>query len=281
MSARILASAPLTFETASGGTTHAPLLMASVGGAPAARYVIDSGSEVHLLNEDLADELRLNKAPGEEGTDHGGNTLPSWTVGDVPAVIGGFDLTLRDLVVIPAPRPFPGFGIRGILGPQIIHPSAWTVIDLTTDELLLLEATSEQEAAGYLRARSPALELLTLTRQRNYPSVVVQAALEGFAEMPTMLNSGGKQTEYSAASVPGLRAQAVGRLGGGVSGADYSGGSVGRQTLVADGRSLPVENVHVRDQMHDPQGLVGMDVLRGTVLTCAADQSRPVFWQIP
>jgi len=33
--------------------------------------------------------------------------------------------------------------------------------------------------------------------------------------------------------------------------------------------------------MHDPQGMVGADVLRGTVLACAADRRRQVLWQVP
>jgi hypothetical protein len=33
--------------------------------------------------------------------------------------------------------------------------------------------------------------------------------------------------------------------------------------------------------MHDPHGMVGMDVLRGTVLACTADARRPVVWQVP
>ena len=277
----MLASTLLTFEVASGGVTHAPLVMARVGGAPAARYVLDTGSEVHLLNEDLVDELGLTKKPGEDGTDHGGNTMPSWSVDDVRAEVGGHEFVLPDVVAIPAPGPFPGFGIRGILSPHNIHPSAWAVIDLADDELVLLEATDEQEAADYLCSRSPALEILTLARHAEFPSVVVRAALEGFAAMPTMLNTGGKATEYSAASLPGLEGEGVGRLGGGVSGADYSGGSVGSQVLVIDGRRVTVPNVHVREHMHEPQAIIGMDVLRGTVLTCSADQSRPVFWQVP
>jgi hypothetical protein len=281
LSVRILAGVPITFETASGGTTHTPLVMASIRGASAARYVVDTGSEVHLLNEDFVEELGLNKEPGEEGTDHAGNTMPSWSVGDVAAEVGGLELPLREVVAIPAPAPFPGFGIRGILSPQNLHPSAWTVIDMAADELILLEATDEHEAADYLRARTPALELLTLARNAVFPSLVVGAALDGFAEMPTMLNTGGKATEYSAASLPGLRAEAVGRLGGGVSGADYSGGSVGSQDLVIGGRRLTAPNVHIREQMHEPQGIIGMDVLRGTVLTFAGDLSRPVFWQVP
>lgn len=62
----VLASVPITYKVSGGGTTHAPMIIASVGGVEA-RLVLDTGSEVHLLNEEFADELRLAKEPGEEG----------------------------------------------------------------------------------------------------------------------------------------------------------------------------------------------------------------------
>jgi hypothetical protein len=255
------------------------MVFASVGSAASARYILDTGSDVHLLNEDLADELSLDKQPGEEGTDHSGATMPSWDVGDVPTEIGGIGFMLRDSVSIPAPPPFPGFGIRGILSPQNLHPTAWVVIDTAVDELLLLDATNE-EAADFLRARSPAMTLLTLSRDPDFPSVVVTAALDGHEPMPTLLNSGGKATEYSATALGGPSAEPAERLGGGVSGADYVGWSVGPQSLVIEGHRVSVPQVKVRQEMHDPQGMLGMDVLRGTILTCSADVSRPVFWQV-
>jgi len=253
--------------------------MASVG-AIEARLVLDTGSEVHLFNEELADELGLAKELGEEGTDHTGATMPSWSVGDVGMSMGGADLTLRDVVSIPAPPPFPGWGIRGILSPQNLHPTAMTLIDMVADELLLLEGTDEQ-VADFLRSRSPGLTLLELARDGAFPSVVVPGSIEGFEEISTMLDTGGKGTEFSSAAVPGLVAAASARLGGGVSGADYAGGSVGPRTLVVSGQALPVPALLVRQRMHDPQGIIGMDVLRGTVLACAADPNRAVLWLVP
>ena len=47
------------------------------------------------------------------------------------------------------------------------------------------------------------------------------------------------------------------------------------------GHDVPVASLAVRSAMHDPQGLVGTDVLRGTTLAVCADVSRPVLWQIP
>ena len=94
------------------------------------------------------------------------------------------------------------------------------------------------------------------------------------------LNTGGRGTEFAASAVPGLGAgAAMRRIGGGVSGADVVAASAGRQTLVVDRRELPVTSLEVRSTMHDPQGIVGMDVLGGTVLAVAADPARPVRWQ--
>ncbi|MGI8929596.1 MAG: aspartyl protease family protein [Candidatus Limnocylindrales bacterium] len=274
----VLTRVPITYEVRDGGTTHAPMVIAGFGGIEG-RFVLDTGSEVHLLNEELVDQLGLAKQPGEEGTDHSGATMRSWSVGDVPMSLGDADLVLPDVVAIPAPPPFRAWGIRGILSPQHLHPTAMSVIDLTTDELLLVEGSDEQ-VAELLRARPATLRLLTLARDGAFSSVVVRAAIEGFDAIPTLLNTGGKGTEFSMAAVPGLAIGASERLGGGVSGADYAGGSVGPQTLVVENVRLPVPALHVRPQMHDPQGLVGTDVLRGTILACAADLRRPVYWSV-
>ncbi len=252
------------------------MVIAGVGGIEG-RLVLDTGSEVHLLKKELVDELGLSKEPGEEGTDHSGTTMPSWAVGDVGISFGGTDLTLREVVAIPAPPPFPGWGIRGILSPQNLHPTAIAVIDMAADELLLVDG-SDDKIADFLRSRLPSVSLLTLIRHKDFPSVVVSASIEGFGKTPTLLNTGGKGTEFSMAALPGLSIGASERLGGGVSGADYAGGSAGSRTLVVGGHRIAVPALSVREQMHDPQGLVGMDVLRGTILGCAADLSRPVFW---
>ena len=280
MTVTIIAQLPITFDTADGTTTHAPLIMTSVGGAAPARYILDTGSEVHLLNEDLADELQLEKVPGEDGVDHAGNTMPSWTVGDVGIDLGGFSATLGDCVSIPAPAAFTTKGFRGGLSPQDLHPDAWIVIDTAADELLLLEGANE-ETADFLRARAPGLNLLILPRDTRYTTVVVPAALDGYDEIPTLLNTGGKSTEYGAETVAGMASGTEERLGAGVSGADYAGWSVGAHFLKIGGGKVSLPKVSVRPQMHDPQAIVGMDAMRGTVLAFANDLSKPVFWLVP
>ena len=58
------------------------------------------------------------------------------------------------------------------------------------------------------------------------------------------------------------------------------GSTAGALVLDVAGRRVPVDERAVREVMHDPQGMVGIDVLRGTVLACSADRARRVVWQV-
>ena len=257
----------------------APAVAGTVGGVETL-FALDTGSDVHILTKELVDRLGLEVEEGEEGHDHSGATMPSWSVEDLVLAMGGLDVGLRDIVSIPAPKPFPGLGIGGILSPQHLHPTAVTVVDLLHDELLLVEADAE-ELVSWLQERSPGLSPLSLERDRSFGTVVVRGiAVRTHAELSTLLNSGGKRTEFSRAAVPGLAGGEEVRLGAGVSGADFGGSAAGEQILDVAGHEVHVAELMVREVMHDPEGMIGMDVLRGTVLAVAADRARPVVWQL-
>jgi hypothetical protein len=274
----IVTSVPITFEAADR-TTHAPLVVGSVGGIDT-RLVLDTGSEVHILTKELVDRLGLEVEEGEEGIDHSGATMPSWSVADVGLTLGAAELTLGDIVSIPAPAPFVTGEIGGGLSPQHLHPTAVVVIDLAANELLLAEG-DDDEIAAWLEERSPSLTTLSLERDPDYTTVVVPAAVRPFDELPVLINTGGKRTEFSRSAVPGLDTASSERIGAGVSGAAVIGSSAGAQVIAVAGHDVPVEELAVRETMHDPQGMVGMDVLPGHVVACAADRSRRVVWQIP
>jgi hypothetical protein len=276
--AAVIARTPISFEVAGGTTEHAPLIRAAVGGV-VTLLILDSGSEVHLLNRELVDELGLTTEEGEEGTDHSGATMPSWSVEDVGLRVGEASLTLRDVVAIPAPKPFPGWGVGGILSPQHLHPTAVAVIDLVAHELVLVEA-DDADLPVWLGERHPDLDTLVLERDRACSTPVVAAAIQPFDPIPALLDTGGRGTEFAAGAVPGLGAGATARIGGGVSGADVMATSAGARTLVVAGRHMAVASLEVRQTMHDPQAIIGMDVLRGTVLAVSADVARPAAWQI-
>jgi Aspartyl protease len=276
--ARRVARAPIVFRGRDGSTQHAPLVAGSIEGFETL-LVLDTGSDVHLLNKELVDRIGLGTEPGEDGVDHSGRTMPSWSVEQTPLALGGAELALYDVVSIPAPAPFPAMGIGGILSPQHLHPTAVAVVDLGAGELVLVEG-DDGAIAAWIARRAPERATLTLRRDPAYATPVVAAAIEPFAELPVLLNTGGKGTEFAAGAVPGIAAAAPQRLGGGVSGADVLGGSAGPRTLLVDGHRIAVSSLAVRDSMHDPQGMVGMDVLRGTAVACAADRARPVVWQL-
>lgn len=278
----VLARIPITYTAIDGSVVHSPMIAGRLGGIETL-FVLDTGSEVHLLTRELADRVGLEGAPGEAGTDHAGATLASWDIGSVELRVGRQDdtaLTLGDVVAIPAPRPFPGWGVGGILSPQHLHPTASIVIDLWADELVLVEG-SDDDLRSWLATRGSDLDLLALPRDAAFPSLVVPAALDPHPDIPVMLNTGGKHTEFLAEAAPGVAHGPLERTGGGVSGADVRASAGGPALLRVGGRRLPVGELYVRSSMIEPHGLIGMDVLRGTILVGAADPGRAVLWLVP
>jgi aspartyl protease len=278
MAPRTLLDVPITFDVGSGRQTHAPMVQASIHGR-ATRLIVDTGSTDHILTIELARELGLDATPGEEGTDSTGASVASWMLGTLPAEIGGEGFELRDVVAITAPAPFPGFGIGGILSPQHLRAGAWAVLDLVTDRFILLDGV-EADVTAWLTTRSPALRLLRLERQPGDATALVRASVEPNEPVVTMLDSGGKRTQFTAAAVPDAAEGPRIVTGHGVGGGASYGVELAARTLLVGGARLPVRSLIVGPAMDGRDGLVGMDTLRGTVLTVSGDASRPVLWQV-
>ena len=139
-----------------------------------------------------------------------------------------------------------------------------------------------QASTPGLASRHPDLISRRLDRDPDEQTPVVRAAIEPFAPVATMLNTGGRGTEFAVAAVPGLVGVAPEEVGKGVGG-DPVLGSVVADRMLRD-RRAPSR----RPAAPDPgvastrwTGLVGMDVLRGTVLALGADRRRPVSWLVP
>jgi hypothetical protein len=139
---------------------------------------------------------------------------------------------------------------------------------------------ADAAVCGWLEERAPSGTILTVERDEAFQAIVVSTSISPHPDLPTLLDTGGKHTEFSSDAVPGVEGVASERLGGGVSGADVLGAKVGAATLVVAGHEVPVSSLAVRASMHDPQGLVGIDVLRGSILAVCADLGRPVLWQL-
>jgi hypothetical protein len=279
---RPILDVPIVFEVEGGTTIHSPMVHATLGGI-GTRLILDTGATDHVMMKALVDGAGLPTEPGEAGTDHAGADVPSWSVGEAAIEIDGVSFGLRSVVAIEGPQPFAGWGIGGTLSPQHLHPTAWVVIDLVHGRLVLLDGPAGSLDA-WLAATYPAFRRLILPRIPGSTTVEVRAAIEPYDPVATMLDTGGKATEFSSDVVPATPDMSVERVGGGLSGAGVMGRRVGPRTLLLEGPDtarVPVRDLIVRDGMGDPPGLVGEDVLRGTVLVCAADIERDVRWLLP
>jgi hypothetical protein len=278
VSPRVLLEVPITFDVG-GEVTHAPLVEVEVGGTPT-KLIVDTGSTDHVLTIELAERAGLEASPGEPGTDSVGASVPSWTLGEVEVRIGDLDVRLQNVVAIAGPEPFEGWGIGGFLSPQHVHPNAWVVIDLVGGVLTFVGG-EEADVEAWVADRFPALQLLSLERESGDSTVLVQAAIEPFDPVVTMLDTGGKRTEFAEAAVPTLLGGTSAESGRGVGGGTAIGSEVKDQVLRVGSAVLPVSTLLVRQEIGTAQGLVGMDLLRGTVLVVSADPRRPVMWLVP
>ncbi len=272
---RVLLDVPITFDTGDG-PTHAPMVHVTIHGTPT-KLILDTGSTDHILTVELADQLGLAAEPGEEGTDSTGATVPSWTLGTAAIEIAEQPFELQNVVAITAPAPFPGWGIGGFISPQHLHPTAWAVLDLVGDRFMLLDG-DEPDVTAWLTARHSELRLLALDRVAGDETILVQAAIEPFEAVVTMLDSGGKRTTFARSAVPGLEGGERSSSGRGVGGTEAFAVEARGQVLIAGGHRLPLAALLIGDEMEGRAGLVGMDVLRESVLTVSSDPHRPVIW---
>ena len=278
MPLRILLDVPITFDVGDT-TTHAPMIEVRVGEVDT-KLILDTGSTDHVLTIELARAAGLDAEPGEPGTDHAGADVPSWTLGTVAASIDRMPVTLRNAVAITGPAKFTGWGVGGFLSPQHLHPTGLVVLDLADHRFLLVEDEPEAVRA-WIADRRPELVALACARDPAELTPVVEAAIEPFSAVPVMFNTGGRGTEFATAAVPGLRGVEPQRLGHGVGGGVVPGSEAANRTLRVGDARFAVPRLLIREQVGSMLGLIGMDVLRGTVLVLGADPAAGVSWLVP
>lgn len=273
---RILLDEPITFE-AGEQQIHTPMVRAVAGGI-ATKLILDTGSSDHVFTRELADEASLPVREAEPGTDSTGAAVPSWSLGELTVEIGGRSFPLHDVVAIPGPPPFVGWGVGGFLSPQHLHPEAWLVLDLDSERLVLVDGESG-DVAEWLADRWPGFHLTELERLASDPTILVRAAIDPFEPVVVLLDTGGKSTVFAAKAVPGLAGEHSG-AGRGLSGTRIVGEMVDDQTLVVADMRLPVPRLVVSEAVDGQDGLVGIDVLRGTILVVRANRTKPVYWLV-
>ena len=275
---RVLLDVPITFDVGDE-LTHAPMVHATVGDAPT-KLIVDTGSSDHILTVELAERVGLALEPGEPGIDSTGAAVPSWTLGEISIRIEDHGFALHDVVAIEGPPPFGGWGIGGILSPQSLHPNAWAVLDLVDDRFFLLDG-DDADVLAWLATRSPDLNLVRIEHEPTDGTILVRAAIEPYEPTVTLLDTGGKRTRFTTTAFPGeVDGQLRSSAGRGVGGKASLGAEARDRTLLVGGARVALDSILVGDGMDGRDGLVGMDMLRGTVLTVTHDANRSIFWQI-
>jgi len=279
----VILDVPLLFAVEGGDLVHSPMVHARVGGV-ATRLILDTGATDHVLTKPLIDRAGAPTVPAEDGTDHAGAAVASWSVGDLEVAIGPATFDLHDVVAIASPGPFDAWGVGGFLSPQHLHPTARVLVDLVGDRLVVVDMRDRDRASvdAWLAARLPDHRPLELARDPASRTVAVAATIDGSAPVATMLNSGGRGTEFARAVAGSLAGGAEARAGShGISGAAGMGADAGSRDLLVGGVRVAVARLVVRDEIDEVGGIIGMDVLRGTALICSADPSKPVVWLVP
>ena len=269
---------PITFATADG-TTHAPLVEAVVNGVRT-RLILDTGATDHLLTTDLCEAASIALEPGEPGTDSSGSSVPSWQAHEVTVRIGDVDLAFADVVAIGTPPPFRSAGIGGALSPQHLEPGAHVLLDLSAGRVAMPASTEDLDA--WLATSYPGWRTIRLAAVDGDGTVLVEAAIDSFPPVITMLDTGAKTTYAAQAALPGLGEGGVRRsTGRGVGGTESYGIDVPGRVLHVGDAALPVDLVIASHDLGIAGCVVGMDLLRGTVLVVGGAPGSPVRWLLP
>jgi predicted aspartyl protease len=277
---QVLLQVPITFDIGPGHPpTHAPMTDGAVEGVRA-RLILDTGASEHILRREVIEGAGLPMQPGEAGTDSAGASVESWTVERVAVTIGSREFSFARAVVIDGPPSFGEWGIAAILSPQHLEPGATAVLDLAADRFFLVDG-DWTDVSAWLRSTFPQLRYLELAQVEGDGTVLVQAAIDGFEPVLTLVDTGGKATTFTADAVPGLTVGERVSSGRGVGGTEAFGMTAAGQVLAVGDARLPIPRLIVREDHRGYPGLVGMDLLRGCVLAVSANPGQPMAWLMP
>jgi hypothetical protein len=108
----------------------------------------------------------------------------------------------------------------------------------------------------------------------------VEAGVEPYPPVPFLFNTGSRDTELARQAAPDLSAGPSGPIGRGVSGAQILGARTGPQVLRLGDVRVALDSVTLRTDLGEPMGMLGQDVLRGTVVAVGPERGSPVLWQV-
>jgi len=218
--------------------------------------------------------------PGEPGTDSTGSSVPSWQAHEVTVRIGEVNFDFSEVVVIGTPPPFRRMGIGGTLSPQRLHPGSPVVLDLAAGRVVMPGGVADVDE--WLADAYPGWRALRLPAVDGDGTVLVEAAIDSFAAVVTMLDTGAKATYAAPDAVPALGEGGVRRsTGRGVGGTESFGVDVPGRVLHIGDAALPVDLLIAGHELGVARCVVGMDLLRGTILAVGGPPGSAIRRLLP
>ncbi len=272
---RIMGQTTLDFS-AGGHPLPVPVVNAELYGTRGL-LIVDTGSSHNAIARAWADERKFGQTPPASGRDHAGTAM---TVAVAPPgkwQIGATSRTLDDTVITPTPAAFAPLGIVGFLSPQNFFEHGFVVLDFAAGRLTVLEG-SPPAVEAWLRPQNPRARLTALARERGIDprKIFVRARLPGRDPVVAEIDTGGSFTEFDDNLLPASDPTEV-ATSLSVTGKKASARLVAGQTVILGELSFGPMKVKARAPIAGFAALIGMDLLRRTVVVIPPGQDAPLL----
>lgn len=273
--AQPLVDVPLGFS-ARGQKLPVPLVPVRLHGSDGL-LLVDTGSSHNALTRDFAEAHDLAGAPAGTGRDHAGEAVTTSPAKAIDWELGAFSRRVEDAIVVAGPPPFKPLGIVGFLSPQNFFGTASVVLDFPAGRLLALPGDANA-ARAWAESRYPDAEIAVLPRAAgpHARKLYVQAQLASGELVVAEIDTGGSTTEFAENLLPadgnGETLTSVA-----VSGKKRAARLVEGQALSLGGMKFGPLKVKARPTDAAPAVLLGIDLLRHTVLILPAASDAPVL----
>lgn len=273
--ATVVAEVPIVFE-ARGQKLPVPLVPGRIQ-EQEGLLLLDTGSSHNALTRAFAEAHGIVGTPAGTGHDHAGDAVKTELASATEWRLGPFTRRVEDGLVVPGPPPFAPLGIVGFLSPQRLFASSTVVLDFPGGRLFALSG-SAAAIERWLAARYRDAARATLPRVAgpHADKLYVTVRLAGGVSAVAEIDTGGTTTEFAESLLPPAEPAPETATSTAVSGRTRTARVVPGQTLALGALDFGPTKVKTRPADVAPEVLLGIDLLRRTVLVIPAEPAAPL-----
>lgn len=271
-----MAETPLTFSV-NGRTLPVPLVRATVHGHEG-WLIVDTGASHHALARGFAEANQLVRAPAPAGQDHVGKPVEVAAAAEGNWQLGAYSRSVTDAVIVPTPPAFTPLGIIGFLSPQHLADHGYVILDFPAGRMSVLASGSSDALHAWLRKHYATVRVLELPRETG-PSPRQPFILAALGDQPPViaqLDTGGSTTEFDDALLPAAGPTDASSNSLTINGPARAARVVTDQFVTLGGQRFGPLKVKARSPKPGFSALIGMDLLRATVVVIPNDPREPI-----